>query len=270
MEIKMNELTTERKIEFHKERAIAYLNMAAKNIILVGHELIAIKKELPHGQFGKWVEENLGVSRMQANNWMRLAENEDKCKIDFTFESLSTTAKTLFLSAPEEVKEQVKLKIDAGDTVSTREIIRLKEEHKQALQNTTKLYEEKLAAKPKEVVKEIIKDNPKTAEELKRFKDAHASLRITNKELNEEIRKIKHELDMAKIKNLGPQVSINDIKQTKIDTTRMENNLIAKERELREIEKQLQAIPIMVQIQVLLPKAPQEQLTKILAILEGK
>lgn len=86
------QLATETKIEFHKQRAITYLNMAAKNIILVGHELIAIKKELPHDQFIAWIEANLGVSRIQANNWMRLAENENKLSNDKSIYHLSDTA----------------------------------------------------------------------------------------------------------------------------------------------------------------------------------
>jgi ethanolamine utilization protein EutQ (cupin superfamily) len=261
----MNELTTETKIEFHKERAIAYLNMAAKNIILVGHELIAIKKELPHGQFQNWVEANLGVTYRQARNWMELAEHEAlaKSEISFTFNNLSTTAKTLFLSAPEEVKEQVKAKLDSGEKVTQQEILRLKAE---------------LAAKPKEVVKEVIKE---VVKEVRSEKDELNEMYLKDykrrdKEFVEKVAKLKEEVLALKSKIHADEIGLTalrnggNIKQAKIDTTRMENNLIAKERELREIEKQLEATPVMVKIQVLLPKATPEQLAKILAILEGK
>lgn len=42
-----------------------------------GEKLLEVKKQLPHGQFTRWIEENIEVSRKQANVWMRLAAQKE-------------------------------------------------------------------------------------------------------------------------------------------------------------------------------------------------
>jgi hypothetical protein len=112
----VNELTKENKLEFHKQRFFTLVNMAGKNLISAGREAIEIKKELPYGQFQDWCEPNLGVSYRQVHNWMVQAQKElDSPEEMKSISFLSVSAKTLFLSSPEEVKDKVIVKINSGE-----------------------------------------------------------------------------------------------------------------------------------------------------------
>ncbi|MBY5338524.1 DUF3102 domain-containing protein [Rhizobium leguminosarum] len=42
-----------------------------EKMIELGRELLAIKDKLPHGHFGPWVEEKSGITRSQAQRFMR-------------------------------------------------------------------------------------------------------------------------------------------------------------------------------------------------------
>lgn len=42
-----------------------------------GEKLLEVKRQLPHGQFTPWLDENLTVSRKQANLWMRWAAQKE-------------------------------------------------------------------------------------------------------------------------------------------------------------------------------------------------
>jgi hypothetical protein len=48
------------------------LGGAMDKAIAIGEELTAIKDELPHGEFGPWIEANMPFSRKSATNWMRI------------------------------------------------------------------------------------------------------------------------------------------------------------------------------------------------------
>jgi Protein of unknown function (DUF3102)/GIY-YIG catalytic domain len=113
-------------IDYHKNRAIGYLNEAARNIILVGHELIAIKAELEHTKWSEWVEENLHIKQRQAYNWMKLAK-ESNTNVDLKrIHSLSTSVQVLFLEADPEVQQKVIEKVEKGETVNIPQLLEMK------------------------------------------------------------------------------------------------------------------------------------------------
>lgn len=62
------------------ERAQEAMAEATKNYFTVGACLIAIKEKEPHGKFIKAVEQHLGMTRMTANNIMRVTERFSNIK----------------------------------------------------------------------------------------------------------------------------------------------------------------------------------------------
>ena len=74
----MIERQTERRInELHNELT-GLLNSSLDKAIEIGLLLTEKKAELKHGQFGKWIEENLVFSDRTARNYIKLFENKDK------------------------------------------------------------------------------------------------------------------------------------------------------------------------------------------------
>ncbi len=51
-----------------------YERMDEAKVVQLGRDLIRIKGELPHGHFGLWVEEKSGITRSQAQRYMKAAK----------------------------------------------------------------------------------------------------------------------------------------------------------------------------------------------------
>jgi hypothetical protein len=49
-----------------------------ENIIEIGSELVAVKKALPHGQFGKWLDVEFGWSERTVRNFMDVSQRFGK------------------------------------------------------------------------------------------------------------------------------------------------------------------------------------------------
>ncbi len=63
----------------------ANLNNALQNAILIGEILFKKKEELKHGEFIPWIEKNLPFSRVTANKYLRLFENNPTRKPDVLY-----------------------------------------------------------------------------------------------------------------------------------------------------------------------------------------
>lgn len=55
-----------------------YFNSALGLAIKTGDWLIEVKQELPHGEFGKWVNDNLDFGERQAQRYMKAASNQEQ------------------------------------------------------------------------------------------------------------------------------------------------------------------------------------------------
>jgi len=51
-----------------------------QNIMRIGELLVQQKQKLPHGQFTKWVEENLPFTNRTAQNYMKVFRNKEQLK----------------------------------------------------------------------------------------------------------------------------------------------------------------------------------------------
>ncbi|MFT5871131.1 MAG: chromosome segregation ATPase [Clostridium sp.] len=75
----------------------------AQNIIEIGKRLVAVKEGLPHGEFGKWLDEKVDFSQQTANKFMKVAnEFEDYA----TLRNLGTGKIFALLSLPQEEREE--------------------------------------------------------------------------------------------------------------------------------------------------------------------
>lgn len=125
------------QVEHHKNQAVIY---AART----GAKLNEVKEGLGNdkAKFVEWLDKNCTVKKTHAYNFIRLAKEMPQL-LDSTVQTfgLGLNQAIELLSAPEEVREEVTAKIEAGDDVTIKEIQRLKKEaaelqaSKEAIQN---------------------------------------------------------------------------------------------------------------------------------------
>ena len=105
------------------------LQLTIKNIIEIGHDLNAVKKELGHGRFTPWIETEFGMSDQTARNFMNVATRFPKSK---SLLDLKITKEALYLlAAPStdgEVVEVVMEKAGAGEKVGKAEVDQIKQQ----------------------------------------------------------------------------------------------------------------------------------------------
>ena len=143
-----NELTTLStlavEIDALNEQANIYANQALVYAAKCGQKLLLAKAQCNHGEFKSWLDDNCKISIRHAQNYMKLAANMPEL-LNQNTQSIaylpSITQAIELLSVPEEIREEVTAKIEAGEDVTIKEIQRLKKEaadllaSKNALQN---------------------------------------------------------------------------------------------------------------------------------------
>jgi hypothetical protein len=92
-----------------------------RSVMDVGAALSRIKNQLPHGQFGKWLSAEFGLSERTAQNYMNAAALASKS------ETVSVLRpKTLYLlsspSTPDSIRQKVIEQFDAGQPIPDRAI----------------------------------------------------------------------------------------------------------------------------------------------------
>ena len=109
------------------ERIRLRLARTAEDIIAIGRDLAEVKKKLPHGSWVPWLEAEFGMSQDWAGRAMQVAgkyPNSEPVR--------NLGAKALFLLAadntPEEVRDEVTARVEAGERVTAAEVKRLKDE----------------------------------------------------------------------------------------------------------------------------------------------
>jgi Protein of unknown function (DUF3102) len=116
-------------------------------IVEVGADLIQVKGGLPHGEFGKWLKAEFGMTERSAQNYMAAAELAGKCETVSVLQP-----KTLYLlaapSTPEPVRQEIIERFDAGEVVSDRTVKEMVDDAKfQALQKQRRAEEAAKIAK---------------------------------------------------------------------------------------------------------------------------
>lgn len=102
------------------------------NAIEIGRRLVEAKQYVPHGEWGKWLEEAVDFSQSTANNLMRIFEEYGSNQLSLfgdnakseTLGNLSYTQAVALLAIPAEEREEFIIEHDAASK-STRELQRL-------------------------------------------------------------------------------------------------------------------------------------------------
>jgi predicted nucleic acid-binding Zn-ribbon protein len=119
------------EINLLHEAAEQHANLAVVYAARCGEKLLKVKAALGHGEWLGWLEANCGVTRRQASRYMRLArEMPELLAANGTSTSHLPGIEhaIALLSATDEVKADVQVRVDAGEAVTVREIEGLKRE----------------------------------------------------------------------------------------------------------------------------------------------
>jgi hypothetical protein len=102
------------------ERIRERLKKTLEDLIGVGNDLLEIKKELPHGQFGAWLKAEFGWSERTARYFMSVAEGFGKTARVAELTIDPTAAYLLAApSAPDEARQTAVERAEAGEHVTT-------------------------------------------------------------------------------------------------------------------------------------------------------
>jgi uncharacterized protein YaaR (DUF327 family) len=191
---------------------LIFKNQAAMNMIEIGMRLIEVKEQLPHGEFGKWVESEVSFSQQTARKFMKVAREMAN---NATSRYLDTSKAFELLALPEEQRDEFIESNPVEDMTvkELREAIKARKEAEERAQEILKELEgerkentklrksntELLTSKPepeiitKEVTveKEVIpsdynsiKEKAKKAVEIEQYsKSLHEKLKAANEEV---------------------------------------------------------------------------------------
>ena len=255
----MSEITPVRSLETVTAEIVTITGQARCAVVSaaieVGRRLVEAKEMVPHGEWGRYLEEKVSFSVSQANNMMRLY-NEYGSNQESLFgtgakaiEALTVTSAIRLLSLPAEERETFVEENDVA-AMSTRELekaIRKRNEAREAQkaaeaaarqsEDTVKAaeavaagYQEKLAAlekkltfakageqKAKEALKQL-KDNPVLPDDLmeKIRKDAEvAAAETAAKEAEEKLSKLENAKVAAEKKAADAQAALEEARKQK-------------------------------------------------------
>jgi len=144
---------------------LIYKQQTAQNIIEIGRRLIHAKEVLPHGAWGKWLEERVEFSQEQARRLMRVA---NECSNSTAMLNLPSTKVFALLDVPTEEREQF---IQEPHQLPTGETKTVDEMTTRELQETIRAWKaaEKAAA-------EAQAEKERLAEENKELRQANKEL----------------------------------------------------------------------------------------------
>jgi len=133
-------------------------------------EKIAIARDVCGKNFNFWLNENCSVKRSQAYNYMRIAKEMPELLDDSVHlngrKKLELTQAIVLLNAPDEVKESVTERVEAGENVTVAEINYLKKEAKCA-----EMTYERTVGLLKSELKKVDSKNLKIADDLADLKN---------------------------------------------------------------------------------------------------
>ena len=175
----MNEIVTSRDVEIVTAEIMTIKRQTQQVLITaaieIGRRLTEVKSMIPHGEWGKYLEERVDYSQSTANNLMKIyreyGSGQDSLFDNFansqTFANLSYTQALALLSIPAEEREQFAEENDVASK-STREIQELIRQREEQDTQINQLQNELTDAKSeKEEVEELLADAEKECDSRK-------------------------------------------------------------------------------------------------------
>jgi hypothetical protein len=112
---------TAKQVRAAAERIREKVKKTLEDIIAVGNDLLTVKQELPHGQFGTWLRAEFGWTERTARNFMSVAEGFGAKTEMISDLQIAPTAAYLLAapSAPDEARQAAVERAEAGEQVTT-------------------------------------------------------------------------------------------------------------------------------------------------------
>lgn len=215
------------------------------NLIEIGRLLVEAKSMVPHGEWGKYLEEKVNYSQSTANNFMKLYQEYGDDQESFfgsfansqAFGNLTYTQALALLALPAEERQEFAENNDVAD-MSTRQLeqaIRERNEARKAQEDA-----EARAAQQEKVV-EAEKEN--TA----RLRDLHAKAKGEANAANEKVEKLQKQLEKAKANEKAAKDALTkakenpEIPESVMESMRQQVEAEAAKKATEELQKQLDA-----------------------------
>jgi len=140
----------------------------AANLWEIGKRLIQVKRQLPHGEFGKWLEEKVDFSQQHASRLMRVAEEFPNYS---TLSNLGRSKIFALLSVPAGEREEF---IQQPHQLASGAVKTVDEMSARELQAAIKAKQEAEAAKKKAEQTAVLSD--KAAQEARNLANEHSEM----------------------------------------------------------------------------------------------
>lgn len=243
----MSEMVTVRDVDIVTAEIVTIKRQTQQVLITaaieLGRRLTEVKSMIPHGEWGKYLQERVDYSQSTADNLMKLyreyGSGQDSLFDNFAnsqaFANLSYTQALALLSVPAGEREQFAEENDVA-SLSTRELqelIRQREEQNTQLQ--TELTD---AKSEKEEVEELLADAEKECDSRKQEVERLESLLLKAQEAEQ---KAKDQLKKAKENPTVPK-DVMDKLRTEAEAKATKEAADKAEKETKKIQGQLEKV----------------------------
>lgn len=114
---------------FVRDRIRNRLANTVADIIAIGQDLLLVKEQLPHGSFGPWVKDELGITNRTAQRFVHAAQMIDG-KSDMVSHLAPTTIYALSApSTPDAVREDFLNRAQSGELITETMVKESRKEH---------------------------------------------------------------------------------------------------------------------------------------------
>lgn len=244
----MNEVTT-RPLEVIETEINFYKQQTASGIIEIGKRLIEAKKQLSHGEWGKWLEDKVDFSSRTAQKFMKCAEefsntspvaNLGQSKL-FALLSVPSEEREEFINEPHQINGEEKTVFE----MTKRELEQTIKERDQYKKEKDKVSKEKnKLAKENEKLQGLAQsERIKAVNEKERAEKLEEELGLLQERFNVQEADKASELEALRSELAEKQIEIEELKNKPIEVTYAEPNPedIAEKEELKEKIKKLEA-----------------------------
>lgn len=215
------------------------------NLIEIGRLLVEAKSMVPHGEWGKYLEEKVNYSQSTANNYMKLyqeyGDNQESFFSSFSnsqaFGNLTYTQAIALLALPAEERQEFAETNDVAD-MSTRQLeqaIRERNEERKAREDA------EARAAEQEAAAETAKENENRLRELSEKANAEKNA------ANEKVEKLEKQLAKAKANEktardaLAKAQENPEIPEAMMESLRQEVAADAAKQATEDLQKELDA-----------------------------
>lgn len=217
----------------------------AQNIIEIGKRLIKAKEILPHGEWGRWLEEKVDFTRQTAHKFMKIAEEYSNVNAHL---HLGTTKLFNLLELPEGEREQF-VKDNDVEKMSTRELQQAIKEREQAIKEKQELEKRLQSAE---------KDANTNKHLYETVSESYNRLEETNRKHYEKSETLRKELEETKNQLVEAQATGNTelVDQLQESLQKTEKDLQESAEKIKELERQLKEKPM--EVEAFVERVPEE------------